>query len=244
MFRGAGTIVNILAILLGSGLGIFFGSRFTDRTRTLVTDALGVITLISAADAIKRIWDFQFLAQVPRGWTTLGTLLALVLGAIIGSSLRLEDRLEQFGLRLKGTFGNHERGSFIEGFMAASLLFAIGPLAILGSISDGMGLGTQQLALKSSLDFFASIAFASTFGWGVLASIIPVAIYQFAWTGIGFGLGNIMQPYQVDAMTVAGGVLLFGISLRLLGIKQMRVGDLLPAIFIAPLVALVAHSFI
>ena len=107
-----------------------------------------------------------------------------------------------------------------------------------------MGNGITQLALKSTLDFFASIAFASTFGFGVVASIIPVAIYQGLWTLIGLFLGNILSVYQIDAMNVVGGVLLFGISLRLLGLKEMRVGDLLPAIFLAPLVVLVAHQFV
>jgi uncharacterized membrane protein YqgA involved in biofilm formation len=158
--------------------------------------------------------------------------------------LRIQDRLEMFGEYLRRKFGSTDERSFISGFMAATLLFAIGPLAILGSISDGMGTGTTQLALKSTLDFFASIAFASTFGAGVFASIIPVGIYQALWTVVGLFLGNVMAGYQVAAMTVAGGVLLLGISLRLLDIKHMRVGDLLPALFIAPIVALVAHTFI
>jgi hypothetical protein len=127
--------------------------------------------------------------------------------------------------------------------MAASLLFAIGPLAILGSISDGMGNGHQQLILKSTLDCITSIAFGATFGWGVTFSFIPVGIYQGVWTVAGWGLGSIMSAYQVGAMTAVGGVLLAGIGLRVLEIKFISVGDLLPAIFFAPLIATVAHNW-
>jgi hypothetical protein len=244
MFRGAGTLINIVAIILGSIIGMFSGGRLTERIKSLITDVLGCITLLAAADAVSALWGRAFIEQVPRGWTLLGTLFALVVGGILGSILHIQDRLEGFGVFLRKKFGSKDERSFISGFMAATLLFAIGPLAILGSISDGMGNGTTALALKSTLDFFASIAFASSFGAGVLASIIPVGIYQVSWTVIGFFLGNIMEPYQVAAMTVTGGVLLLGISLRLLDIKQIRVGDLLPALFLAPVVALIAHQFI
>ena len=132
----------------------------------------------------------------------------------------------------------------MEGFLDASLLFAIGPLAILGSISDGMGNGIDQLILKSVLDGFASMAFASSLGWGVAASIIPVGIYQGLWTVVGLSLGNIMSDYQIDAMTITGGILLLAIGFRLLKIKNIPVGNLLPALFLAPLVALLFNQFV
>jgi uncharacterized membrane protein YqgA involved in biofilm formation len=243
MFRGVGTIINIAAIVAGGTIGIFSGGRLSERTKSLITDVLGCVTLLAAADAISALWGPQFTEQMPRGWTLLGTLFALILGGVLGSYLRIQDRLEDFGGFLKRKFGSQDERSFVSGFMAATLLFAIGPLAILGSISDGMGTGTTQLALKSTLDFFASVAFASTFGAGVIASIIPVGIYQGLWTVVGLFLGNVMAPYQVAAMTVSGGVLLLGISLRLLDIKHIRIGDLLPALFFAPVVALIAHQF-
>ncbi len=244
MFRGLGTVINIAAICAGGFIGILTGGRLSERTKSLITDVLGCITFLAAADAVSSLWDKSFSSALPRGWTLLSTLFTLILGAVVGSLLRIQDRLEDFGGFLKSKFDGGDERSFISGFMAATLLFAIGPLAILGSISDGMGNGITQLALKSTLDFFASIAFASTFGFGVVASIIPVAIYQGLWTLIGLFLGNILSVYQIDAMNVVGGVLLFGISLRLLGLKEMRVGDLLPAIFLAPLVVLVAHQFV
>ena len=116
-------------------------------------------------------------------------------------------------------------------------------MAILGSISDGMGTGIDQLVLKSTLDFFTAMAFAATLGWGVAASALPVGMYQFIWTGIGLLLGSILAMYQVLAMTAVGGILLLGIALRILKIKQIAVGNILPAIAIAPLLALIAHQF-
>jgi len=243
MFRGLGTILNLIAIASGGLIGMVTGGKLSERTRSLITDVLGCITLLAAADALSSLWKSDFLSALPRGWNLLGTLFALIIGGVLGTALKLQDRLESVGSSLRERFGGDEH-SFVAGFMAATLLFAIGPLAILGSISDGMGNGTTQLALKSTLDFFSSIAFASTFGAGVIASIIPVGIYQGAWTVIGYFLGTVMDGYQIAAMTVVGGVLLLGISLKLLGIKSMRVGDLLPAMFLAPVVALVAHQFI
>ena len=243
MFKGAGTLINVLAIAVGGGFGILFGSKLKESARLLITDALGFITLLAAADATRSLWSDSFASELPRGWTILGTLFSLIIGSVLGSFLRIQDRLETFGETLRRKFKGDEN-SFIGGFMAATLLFVIGPLAILGSVSDGMGNGITQLALKSTLDFFSSIAFASTFGIGVVASVIPVAIFQGAWTAIGAVLGETMAAYQVDAMTVIGGVLLFGISLRLMNIKMVRVGDMLPALFLAPIVALCAHQFI
>jgi uncharacterized membrane protein YqgA involved in biofilm formation len=122
------------------------------------------------------------------------------------------------------------------------LLFVIGPLAILGSVSDGASRGIDQLILKSSLDLFAAMAFASTLGWGVAASIIPVAIYQGAWTVIGWFAGNVLEPYQIDAMSIVGGLLLIGIALRLLDIKKIAIANLLPALFLAPIIAFAANA--
>ena len=244
MFVGVGTVINVATIVLGSSLGIIGGARFPEKLRILITDILGCVTLINAADNLRSVWAHPFVSAVPRGWTTLGTLAALILGGVVGFLLHIEGRLESFGSAIKSRFGARDKGSFLEGFMAASLLFAIGPLAILGSISDGMHTGIQQLVLKSTLDGFAAMAFATTFGWGVAFSAIPVAIYQFSWTAIGYFLGNILTQYQVQSLTAVGGVMLFGIGLRLLNIKFIAIGDLLPALIFAPLVALAAHQFI
>ena len=244
MFPGFGTALNILAIIIGGTLGVFIGGRISEKLRNLITDVLGCVTIISAADALSAYWDKDLQDAMPQGWVILVVVFSLLAGAVIGSLLRIEDRLENFGIKLKKRFSKDSGSNFVEGFVSASLIFAIGPLAILGSISDGMGTGIDQLVLKSTLDGFTSLAFAASLGWGVALSSLPVGIYQFAWTAIGLFLGSILTDYQVSAMTAVGGILLVGISIRLLRIKQIAVGNLLPALALAPLLALAAHQFV
>jgi uncharacterized membrane protein YqgA involved in biofilm formation len=188
-------------------------------------------------------WNSDLVDQLPNGATMLVVVFSLLFGAILGSFMRIEERLENIGTSLKKRYSKKGDSHFVEGFVSASLIFAIGPLAIMGSISDGMGTGLDQLVLKSTMDLFTAMAFAATLGWGVAASSLPVGIYQFLWTGIGLFLGAILATYQILAMTAVGGVLLLGIALRMLKIKQIAVGNLLPAIAIAPILALVAKSF-
>jgi uncharacterized membrane protein YqgA involved in biofilm formation len=244
MFVGFGTTVNIATIIGGAALGVLVGGRMSDRTRTLITQVLGLITILGSVSALMPMWSERYVSALPKGWTLLAILASLLIGGLIGSVLNLESRLDGVGERLRRKFGAREESSFVEGFVSASLLFAIGPLAILGSISDGMSTGVDQLLLKSSLDFFAAMAFAASLGWGVAASAIPVGIYQGAWTLIGFALGNILSGYQVDAMTITGGLMLVCIGLRLLKIKDIAVGNLLPALLIAPVFVQLLHSFI
>jgi uncharacterized membrane protein YqgA involved in biofilm formation len=244
MFPGIGTVINVIAIIAGASLGIFIGHRLNVKTRTLLTDVLGLATLLGAASALIPMWSDRYVLSLPQGWPLLVVLGSLLIGGLIGSSLRLEDRLDHLGENLRKKFKASKESSFVEGFVTSSLLFAIGPLAILGSISDGMSNGIDQLLLKSSLDFFAAMAFASSLGWGVAVAALPVALYQGFWTLIGLGLGEILDGYQVDAMTIVGGLLLVAIGLRLLNVKNVAVGNLLPALAVAPLLALLVHGFI
>jgi uncharacterized membrane protein YqgA involved in biofilm formation len=243
MFVGAGTLVNVIAILAGSSLGIAAGARLTKNSQGLITDVLGLITALGAASALSPLWSPIFESSLPQGSTLLVILASMLLGGLLGSALSLETRLDSFGENLRKRFRASQESPFVEGFVSASLLFVIGPLAILGSVSDGMSQGIDQLILKSSLDFFAAMAFASTLGWGVAASAIPVAIYQGAWTILGLAIGSVLSQYQIDAMTICGGLMLVGIALRLLDIKKIAVANLLPALVIAPLLATLLHQF-
>lgn len=237
MIEGTGTLINVLAIASGTLIGTVAGSRFKESTRELVTQAMGMITLIAAADALSAFWEDGFQSAFSRGVPILVVLFSLAAGALLGSSLRIEERIGEFGESLKRRFSRGDNPRFVEGFLAASVLFVVGPMAILGSISDGMGKGIELLVLKSTLDFFIAIAFTTSFGWSVGLSVIPVAIYQLSWTAVGFGLGEILNEVQVMALTVVGGALLVAISLFALGIKRIAVGNLLPALAIAPIVA-------
>jgi len=243
MFSGVGTVINVGAILIGASLGILAGARITKKSQSLITDVLGLITALGAASALSPLWSPTFEAALPKSSALLVILASMLIGGLIGSALSLETRLDAFGENLRKRFKASQESPFVEGFVTASLLFVIGPLAILGSVSDGMSQGIDQLILKSSLDFFAAMAFASTLGWGVAASAIPVAIYQGFWTIIGLAAGSVLSQYQIDAMTICGGLMLVGISLRLLDIKRIPVANLLPALVIAPALATVLHLF-
>jgi len=243
MFAGVGTVINVGAILIGASLGILAGARITKKSQSLITDVLGLITALGAASALSPLWSPTFEAALPKSSALLVILASMLIGGLIGSALSLETRLDAFGENLRKRFKASQESSFVEGFVTASLLFVIGPLAILGSVSDGMSQGIDQLILKSSLDFFAAMAFASTLGWGVAASAIPVAIYQGFWTITGLAAGSVLSQYQIDAMTICGGLMLVGISLRLLDIKRIPVANLLPALVIAPALTTVLHLF-
>lgn len=243
MLVGSGTLLNVAAIAIGSGIGITLGNRMRENSQKLITDVLGLVTLLGATSALIPLWKNSFNSQIPKSTGLLLILGSMLIGGLLGSALKLEQRLDAFGENLRKRFKASEESPFIEGFVSSSLLFVIGPLAILGSISDGAGQGIDQLILKSSLDFFAAMAFASTLGWGVMASIIPVGIYQGLWTIAGFSLGSVLDQYQIDAMTICGGLMLIAIALRLLDIKRISVGNLLPALFLAPLLATALHIF-
>lgn len=237
---GLGTLINVIAIVIGSACGVWFGGRLPERTSRTVTDALGMTTLVIGGLNVMALQDADYVAAVGGGVTLLVVLGALVIGGISGSLLRIEDRLAGVGgwlqARLTRGEGSASRHRFIEGFVDASLIFCIGPLAVMGSLSDGLGRGIDQLALKSVMDGFASLAFAASLGWGVAASAISVGVWQGLLTIAAVLLGSLMPPAVVAAMTATGGILLLGIGLRLLQIRQVPVGDMLPALLVAPVI--------
>jgi uncharacterized membrane protein YqgA involved in biofilm formation len=247
---GTGTVVNASTVLAGSTLGVLVGHRLPLRTRSVVTDGLGLVTLLIAASSAFAVGDDSLAAAVGSSAPMLIVLGALLLGAIVGSLARIEDRLEAIGdafqrrLTRGGGEGDHEaRDRFVAGFMTASLVFCVGPLTILGSITEGIGKGADQLLLKSALDGFASIAFAASFGWGVAASVVTLVVVQGSLTALGAALGDFLPDAHLAALTATGGLILVGVALRLLEIKQLKVGDLLPALVFAPLLVEVVTWF-
>ncbi|MEI2784610.1 MAG: DUF554 domain-containing protein [Candidatus Nanopelagicales bacterium] len=243
---GLGTAINVAAILVGATIGVLLGHRLPQRTRDTVTDALGLVTLVIGGLNVVALHDDTFVSAVGSGVTLLVVLGALLIGGITGSLLQIEKRLEQLGgwlqARLSGD-GSQDRAQFVEGFVDSSLIFCIGPLAVLGALSDGLGQGIDELALKSSLDGFAAIAFAASLGWGVAASALSVGVWQGLLTLLAVVLGSVLSPALVAAITATGGVLLLGVGLRLLNIKAVPVGDMLPALIIAPILTAVIAAF-
>ncbi|MEP7090238.1 MAG: DUF554 domain-containing protein [Nocardioidaceae bacterium] len=256
MFPGIGTAVNMATVLLGSAIGVLVGHRLHQRTRDLVTDALGLVTLLIAASAASSVDDPDWSRAVGGSAPVLIVLGSLVIGGIVGSVLGLEQRLEAFGGWLQERLRRRtrrrtarsgavdpapagDRDRFIEGFVTASLVFCVGPLTVLGSINDGLGNGADQLFLKSALDGFAAIAFAASLGWGVAASAVALFVVQGSLTALGAVLGGILPAAEIAALTATGGLMLVGVALRLLRIRQVAVGDLLPGLVVAPLLTAV-----
>jgi uncharacterized protein len=234
---GLGTLVNVLAIVIGASLGVLLGNRIKQSARDIVTDALGLVTLLIGAFSVVAILDPALQSEISGGAAVLTVLAALVIGGLIGNYLKLEARIENLGEKLKIRYAKKGDSSarFVEGFVSASLVFAVGPLAILGSISDGLSRGIDQLILKSTLDFFAAIAFAASLGWGVAFSAIVVGVYQGFFTLIGFFLGEVLSLAAISILNAVGGLLLIAVGIRLLRLRAIPVGDLIPALILAPI---------
>lgn len=245
---GLGTILNVVTIVLGAAIGVLIGNRLPEKMSRLLTDAMGLVVLVIGAMNLMALWDVDFVAAVTSAGTLLVVLAALLIGGISGSLMKIEERLEEFGTWLqKKTSKNNQDASkekFIEGFVNASLLFTIGPMAVLGALSDGLGQGIETLALKSTLDGFTAIAFAAALGWGVAFSAIPVGLWQGILTVAAAFAGALMPAAVVASITATGGILLLATGLRVLQIRMISVASLLPALIAAPLITLLVQSII
>ena len=240
-----GTLITGIAVLIGAGLGVAMGHRLPEKISRTLTDALGLVVLVIGGLNLIALTDDACVGAVSSAGTLLVVLAALVLGSIVGSLIGIEQRLSQFGtwLQLKVSKGG-DKDKFIEGFVNASLLFTIGPMAVLGALQDGLGQGFDVLTLKSTLDGLTSVAFAAALGWGVAFSAIPVGLWQGLLTLIAASAGALMSSALVASITATGGILLLGTGLRVLQIRMVAVADMLPALIFAPLITLLVSSFI
>lgn len=245
---GLGTIINVVAIVGGATIGVLLGNRLPEKMSRVLTDAMGLIVLVIGALNLMALWDREYVAAVTSAGTLLVVLGALLIGGIAGSLLKIEERLENFGawLQRKTSKGKQDasKEKFIEGFVNASLLFTIGPMAVLGALSDGLGQGFETLALKSTLDGFTAIAFAAALGWGVAFSAIPVGVWQGILTVIAAFAGALMPAAIISSITATGGILLLATGLRVLQIRMVSVASLLPALIVAPLLTLLVQVLI
>ncbi|MBT8193816.1 MAG: DUF554 domain-containing protein [Acidimicrobiia bacterium] len=239
-----GTAANVATVLIGSAIGGVAGARFPERIRSTVMAGLGLLTLaIGFRDSLEA-------AEI------IPVLAAILVGGVIGELIRIEQGLERLGDWLRDRFaGQHQtphidpelpeaaaadlpaadgRARFAEGFVVSSLVFCVGPLTVLGSINDGLG-DPELLYIKAGLDGFASIAFAAVYGWGVILSAATVLVVQGGIAVVSAVVGDFLSDASLAALASAGGILLLGVALRLLDIKRIRVGNLLPALLLAPL---------
>lgn len=233
-----GTFLNVATVLVGGTLGLFFGARVPERLKATVIAGMGLfVTAIG----------IQMFLKTSNSIIVLG---ALLIGALLGEWWRIEDGLQSVGAMLERRFtrnGEHAddaSSKFVRGFLTTSLLFCVGPLTILGSIQDGLTGDYRLLAVKSVLDGFAALAFASTLGVGVLFSSLVILLYQGGISLLAAQLNSLVTTPMMNEMTAAGGVILVGLAVSsLLEIKKIRVGNFLPALAIAPLIVWLISLF-
>jgi len=217
-----GTLINMGAIVAGTAIGSVAGSRLPSRMRRIVLYGIGLVVLLIG---------FQMAVRTQNVLAVLG---AILIGGIIGELLRIEDRLEQLGQFFQKKFSNGSEQSISEGFVTASLVFCVGPMAVLGSISDGLSGDYSLLSIKAVMDGFASVAFGASLGWGVGLSEISILVYQGAITLLAGFLPSALNEAMVTEMTATGGLIIIGIGLKLLDIKDLPLANLVPAIVVAP----------
>ncbi len=217
-----GTTINVTAVLAGSVVGTAVGNRLPERVRTTVLQGLGIITSVIG---------LQMALQTKNILIVLGAVLA---GGVVGEMLRISDALDRLGIFLQSLMSRGGTSSFSEGFVTASLLFCIGPMAILGSIQDGLSGDYQLLAVKSTLDGFAAIAFSASLGWGVGCSAASVLVFQGGITLLAGVLEKLLNDTMIIEMTATGGIIIVGIGIKLLNIKEIRLASFLPSLALAP----------
>ena len=231
-----GTFINIATVLAGTLIGVTLGSRLPEGMQQRVLAGLGMITLVIGVD-LALAWGGPDTTDS----TPLYVLGGVLIGGLVGEALGVERRLESLGDLAQHRLARSEGSTVSEGFVSASLLFCVGSLTVVGSIQDGLTGDYQTLATKAVLDGFAAIALASTLGWGVGLSAITILVVQGTLT-LGAGVfDDVLQGEALAVMTSAGGVTIIGIALKLLALKDVKVGNFLPALVIAPaLVGLVS----
>ncbi|MBM4352111.1 MAG: DUF554 domain-containing protein, partial [Deltaproteobacteria bacterium] len=212
-----GTIINAIAILVGGGLGLLFRKGFPERIAQTTLQVLGLFTLVVGVSMAIQGREFIMI------------LISLVAGAVLGEWANIEGRLERFGGWLEKRFHVTE-GSPAKGFIYASLLFCVGSMAIVGSITDGLKGDRSILVTKAVMDGIISIPFAASMGFGVLGSALPVLFYQGGITLLASKLQSFFTPEMIRELTSVGGVIVMGIGINILGLQKIRVGNLIPAL--------------
>jgi uncharacterized membrane protein YqgA involved in biofilm formation len=219
---GIGTAINVVAVLVGGSIGALAGAKLPLNIRQTAMQAIGIVTLLVG---ISNFLKFD---------NPLVPLVSVVAGLVVGELLGIERGLKRFGDYLESRFSKGE-SPVSRAFVTTSLLFCVGPLTVIGSLQDGLNRDYSLLALKSALDFIAALTFASVLGWGVLLSAGTVLVVQGSLTlGAGF-LDTLVTGPMISATTATGGILIFGLGLGLLDLKEVRVANMLPALVFAPL---------
>ncbi len=214
-----GTIVNSLAIIVGAILGISLKNGIKEDYKNTIMDGIGLCVLIIG---IMGGIESENIVLV---------ISSIVLGSLIGEIIGIENKLDKLGNKMEGYFGKND-SNFSKGFVTGSLVYCIGAMAIVGALESGLSGNHQTLFAKSTLDGISAIIFSSTLGIGVAFSAIPVFIYQGIITLLANFVKDILTPEVIREMSSVGGILIAAIGINILGIKKIKVGNMLPAIFI------------
>jgi uncharacterized membrane protein YqgA involved in biofilm formation len=234
----SGTLLNAVAVLVGTSVGLLVGSRMPERMQQSLTAGLGLFTLAIGLSMALRIFG----DPIVQPGDDLAVLAALLIGVVVGELARLSDGLDALGAWFQRRLSRGERPSRIaQAFVTASLVFCVGPLTILGSIDNGLTGDITLLAVKSLLDGVASIAFAAALGAGVYLSVATILVVQGGIAAGAFLLREVMDPITVLAVSAVGGLILLGVGLLLLDIKRLRVASFLPGLLIAPFLVRLAE---
>lgn len=215
-----GTIVNTLAIIVGSLLGMVFRKGIPDTYKKTVIQAIGLAVLLVGLRAALR------------SDALLVVIISMAVGGVIGEWLGIEDRLDRLGKWFEGRFSGNGGGDVAKAFVTASLVYCVGSMAIVGSLESGLAGNHQTLYAKSLLDGITAIIFTASFGIGVILSAGAVFLYQGAITLSAVLIKPYLMPMVVDQMSAVGGLLIMGIGVNLLEIQKIRIGNMLPAIFL------------
>lgn len=221
-----GTLINAGTIILGSIIGILFHSRLPKRISDRAFQAIGLFTIFLGINLAMKTNNFMIL------------IFSLVLGAITGELLKIDYQLNQFSDWLK-TKVNSNNSRFSEGLITSFLLFCMGSMTVLGAFEEGLGNKPNLLIAKSILDGFSSIAFASSMGIGVMFSVIPLILYQGGLTLLAYFIGDELGSVAINEMSAVGGVLLIGLGLTVLKIKEIKILNMLPGLLFAIILALI-----
>jgi uncharacterized membrane protein YqgA involved in biofilm formation len=224
---GLGTAINVVAVLVGGGIGTLVGTKLPETMRHTALQAIGIVTLLVGISNFLEYGN----PFVP--------LLSVVAGLVVGELLGIEGSLKRFGEYLEKRFSRGE-SPVSRAFVTTSLLFCVGPLTVIGSLEDGLKGDYSLLALKSALDFIAALTFASVLGWGVLLSAGTVLVVQGTLTLGADSLEAVVTEPMISATTATGGILILGLGLGLLDLKEVRVANMLPALLFAPVLVATA----
>lgn len=215
-----GTLVNGIAIIVGSFIGIFLKSGFIKAKSKAIMGALGLSTLIIGFQAVIDYTNVLLL------------IVALALGVLMGEFLKLDDHINHFAFALEKRFAKGSDSTFAQGFVTASILFGVGAMAIVGSLESGLRQNETILYTKSLLDFISSIVFASTYGWGVLFSAFVIVIYQGAITLLSTFVAPVMTDMLITDISAVGSALIIAIGLNMLEMTKLKLANFLPAIVV------------